>query len=143
LGRQLITFDVAGQLFGIDIAAIREIRAWQAVTRVPGIPSYMAGMANLRGAIVPVIDLAARLGWGESMAGPRHAIIVVETQLRGSATPNTCGLIVETVRDLADLGNTPLQTPPGDSSFIEGVAPAGDRLVMVLDLGAVMDPATF
>ena len=60
--RELITFEVAGQLFGLDIAAIREIRAWSPVTKMPGVPHYVAGVANLRGSILPVIDLAARLG---------------------------------------------------------------------------------
>jgi purine-binding chemotaxis protein CheW len=61
--RELITFEVGGQVFGLDIMAIREIRAWTPATRLPRVPHYVAGVVNLRGTVLPVIDLAARLGW--------------------------------------------------------------------------------
>ena len=61
--RELITFEVEGQLFGLDIMSIREIRAWTPTTRLPRVPHYMAGVVNLRGTVLPVINLAARLGW--------------------------------------------------------------------------------
>ena len=131
--RELITFEVAGQLFGLDIAAIREIRAWSPVTKMPGVPHYVAGVANLRGSILPVIDLAARLGWPSTQASDRNAIIVV---LIGG---QNCGLIVEAVSDLIAIDSDLLHPPPtlGDSaitSLIEGLAPIGDRMVLVLNL---------
>ena len=135
--RELISFEVAGQLFGIDITAIREIRAWSPLTRVPGVPPYVAGMANLRGSILPVIDLAARLGWEPTVPSERHAIIVV--QIAGKSA----GLIVESVSDLVDLREDTLQRPPSlddsqESTFIEGLAPIGDRMVLVLNLPALV-----
>lgn len=131
--RELITFEVGGQLFGLDIMAIREIRAWSPATRLPQVPHYVAGVVNLRGAVLPVIDLAARLGWPPTEASPRHAIIV--TQLAGQAR----GLIVESVSDIVNLPRDQMQPPPatGDDKvvpFIEGLAPIEDRMVMVLDL---------
>ena len=60
---EVITFGLAGQLFAIDIMTVREIRAWCPVTRLPRVPHYVVGVVNLRGAVLPVIDLAARLGW--------------------------------------------------------------------------------
>lgn len=60
--REYITFEVGGQLFGIDIMAIREIRAWTPVTKLSRVPHYVAGVVNLRGTVLPVVDLAARLG---------------------------------------------------------------------------------
>ena len=131
--RELITFEVAGQLFGLDIASIREIRAWSPVTRMPGVPHYVAGVANLRGSILPVIDLAARLGWPSTQASDRNAIIVV---LIGG---QNCGLIVEAVSDLVAIDGDLLHPPPslGDSaitSLIEGLAPIGERMVLVLNL---------
>ena len=131
--RKLISFEVAGQLFGLDITAIREIRAWSPVTRMPGVPHYVAGMANLRGAILPVIDLAARLGWAKTEADERHAIIVVHNNGK------SCGLIVESVSDLVQLDADALQPPPGIGDdaitvFIEGLAAIDDRMVMVLNL---------
>ena len=135
--RKLISFEVAGQLFGLDITAIREIRAWSPVTRMPGVPDYIAGMANLRGAIVPVMDLAARLGWERTVASERNAIIVVHS------AGKSCGLIVESVSDLVELPAETLQSPPalGDAAitaFIEGLAPLADRMVMVINLAELI-----
>lgn len=131
--REFITFEVGGQLFGLDIMAIREIRAWTPTTRLPRVPSYVAGVVNLRGTVLPVIDLAARLGWVATEASPRHAIIV--TQLGGQSR----GLIVDSVSDIVTIAADALQPPPVTSSdgvvpFIEGLAAIDDHMVMVLDL---------
>src|SRR6476620_956534 len=95
--RELITFEVADQMFGIDIMAIREIRAWSPTARLPRVPAYVAGVVNLRGTVLPVVDLAARLGWEATEATPRHAIIV--TQYAGQAR----GLIVDSVSDIVTV----------------------------------------
>ncbi|MEY4721480.1 MAG: hypothetical protein RIQ46_1205 [Pseudomonadota bacterium] len=134
--RELITFEVEGQLFGIDIMAIREIRAWTPVTRLPRVPHYVAGVVNLRGTVLPVVDLAARLGWRATEATPRHAIIVV--QIQGQAR----GFIVDSVSDIVTLAENALQPPPATSDtaivpFLEGLAAIEDRMVMVLNLGAL------
>ena len=131
--REFITFEVGGQLFGLDIMAIREIRAWTPVTKLPRVPHYVAGVVNLRGTVLPVVDLAARLGWQETEATPRHAIIV--THFAGQAR----GLIVDTVSDIVTIAADALQAPPTTSSdgvvpFIEGLAAIDDQMVMVLDL---------
>lgn len=134
--RELITFEVEGQLFGLDIMAIREIRAWTPVTRLPSVPTYVAGVVNLRGTVLPVIDLAARLGWDPTEATPRHAIIV--TQIGGQAR----GLIVDSVSDIVTIAQDALQPPPaaseeGIADFLEGLAISDDRMILVLDLAAL------
>ncbi|HXD03693.1 MAG TPA: chemotaxis protein CheW, partial [Novosphingobium sp.] len=113
--RELITFEVEGQLFGLDVMAIREIRAWTPVTRLPGVPHYVAGVVNLRGTVLPVIDLAARLGWEAVEPTPRHAIIV--TQIGSRQT----GLIVESVSDIVAINLDTLQPPPStaDSNVVQ------------------------
>ncbi len=140
--RELITFEVGGQVFGIDIMAIREIRAWTPSTRLPHVPHYVAGVVNLRGTVLPVIDLAARLGWESTEPTPRHAIIV--TQLGNQA----CGLIVDSVSDIVTVSSEAMQPPPvtaNDSiiTFLEGLAAIDDRMVMVLHLAALGDGAEF
>jgi purine-binding chemotaxis protein CheW len=130
---ELITFEVAGQLFGLDIMAIREIRAWTPATKLPQVPHYVTGVVNLRGTVLPVIDLAARLGWPATETTARHAIIVV--QLGGQ----TLGLIVESVSDIVDLPEEALQPPPTTGQddvvlFLRGLAALDERMVMVLDL---------
>lgn len=132
--REYITFEVGGQLFGLDIMAIREIRAWTPVTKLPRVPHYVAGVVNLRGTVLPVVDLAARLGWQVTEATPRHAIIV--TQVGGQAR----GLIVDSVSDIITIAADALQPPPSTSQdgivpFIEGLAAIDETMVMILDLG--------
>lgn len=141
--RELITFEVAGQIFALDIMAIREIRAWTPVTPMPRVPHYVAGVVNLRGTVLPVIDLAARLGWPATEATPRHAIIVCQV---GSQSQ---GLIVDSVSDIVALQADALQPPPHAGRddvipFLEGLVAIEERMVMVLDLqslSASADPA--
>ena len=134
---ELITFGIAGQRFGIDIMAVREIRAWSPVTRLPRVPDYVAGVVNLRGAVLPVADLAARLGWAPTEATPRNPIIVIEhdSQLRG--------LIVHDVADIVAIDQGSLQQPDtagheAITHFLAGIAPLGEDMVMVLDLNRLM-----
>lgn len=134
--RELITFEVADQIFGIDIMAIREIRAWSPTARLPRVPAYVAGVVNLRGTVLPVVDLAARLGWEPTEATPRHAIIV--TQYAGQAR----GLIVDSVSDIVTVPSETLQPPPsmaqdGVVPFLEGLAAIDEQMVMVLNLQAL------
>lgn len=134
MNTELITFEVAGQLFGLDIMTIREIRAWTPSTRLPQVAPYVAGVVNLRGTVLPVIDLAARLGWPATQPTPRHAIIVARL---GS---QTFGLIVDSVSDIVALPDDALQAPPQTGQdddvvlFLQGLAALDDRMVMVLDL---------
>ena len=139
--RELITFEVEGQVFGLDIMSIREIRAWPPTTRLPRVPHYVAGVVNLRGTVLPVVDLAARLGWRATEPTPRHAIIV--TQLGQQVG----GWIVDSVSDIVTVPDQTLQAPPpgvGNDSvvpFLEGLAAIEDKMVMVLNLFALSDGA--
>ena len=134
--RELITFEVEGQVFGIDIMSIREIRAWTPTTRLPRVPHYVAGVVNLRGAVLPVVDLAARLGWSPTEPTQRHAIIVTQIGTQIS------GWIVDAVSDIVTIGEADLQPPPatgqdGLNAFIDGLAAIDGRMVMVLNLAAL------
>lgn len=131
--RQLITFQIGEQYLGVDIMAIREIRAWTPTTLLPHVPEHVRGVVNLRGTVLPVIDLASLLGWGLTEPTARHVIIVVRIggQLQG--------LIVDSVNDIVSIDNDGMQPPPnvGDSattSYLEGIASVEDRMVMVLAL---------
>lgn len=134
---ELITFGISGQLFGLDIMAIREIRAWSPVTRLPRVPDYVAGVVNLRGAVLPVIDLSMRLGWPPTETTSRNPIIV--TMIDGQSR----GLIVHDVNDIVSIDPATLQHPDTIAQdqitmFLQGVAPIGDDMVMVLDLTRLM-----
>ncbi len=135
--RELITFEVEGQVFGLDIMSIREIRAWSPTTRLPRVPHYVAGVVNLRGTVLPVIDLAARLGWRPTEPTPRHAIIV--TQLGAQVG----GWIVDSVSDIVTVPDNTLQPPPPAAGadtvvpFLDGLAAIEDHMVMVLNLATL------
>lgn len=136
--QQVITFEVEDQIFGVDIMCIREIRAWTPTTRLPHVPHYVAGVVNLRGTVLPVFDLAARLGWRTTEPMSRHVIIVTEVagQYRG--------LIVDSVSDIVTIPDDALQPPPstaGDSvvPFLNGLAALSERMVMLLNLASLTD----
>jgi len=130
---QFITFQIGEQYLGVDIMAIREIRAWTPTTLLPHVPAHVRGVVNLRGTVLPVIDLAARLGWGSTDPTARHVIIVVRIndQLQG--------LIVDAVNDIVTIDEAALQPPPNlsdnaASECLDGIASVEDRMVMILAL---------
>jgi purine-binding chemotaxis protein CheW len=133
MSRQFITFQIGEQYLGVDIMAIREIRAWTPTTLLPHVPEHVRGVVNLRGTVLPVIDLAARLGWGLTDPTARHVIIVVRIndQLQG--------LIVDAVNDIVTLDEATLQPPPNLSDnaatdCLDGIASVEDRMIMILAL---------
>lgn len=138
--QQLITFSVGDQTLGADIMAIREIRAWSPATPVPNSAPHVRGVVNLRGVILPVIDLSARFGWGVTEPTGRHVIIVVRigSQLHG--------LIVDAVSDIVSVDPANLQPMPeeagsGADAFVDGVVVVGDRLILQLDLARLSESA--
>jgi purine-binding chemotaxis protein CheW len=142
VAHQLITFHLGGQSFGLDIMAIREIRAWTPATRLPNVPDYVAGVVNLRGTVLPVVDLAARLGWGPVSPTDRHVIIVAQIagQLRG--------IIVDAVSDIITVQDEDLQPAPSTGTesstpYLDGMIALEDRMVMVLDLPGLTSDIDF
>jgi len=134
--QQFITFQIGEQVLGIDIMAVREIRAWSPTTALPHVANHVRGVVNLRGTVLPVMDLRARLGWGETDPSARHVIMVVRVneQLQG--------LIVDAVNDIVTIDEANLQPPPdvsGDrlGEIIRGLASIEDRMVMILALEAL------
>jgi purine-binding chemotaxis protein CheW len=140
MSRQLITFEIGDRRLGIDIMAIREIRAWSPTTPLPNVPAHVRGVVNLRGVVLPVIDLSQRLGWGTTEPSARHVIIVVRIgdQLQG--------IVVDAVSDIVTLGAEDCQPVPdvGDAAaaaYLEGIATLDDRLIMILALDRLSDPS--
>lgn len=136
MARQLITFDLGGQSFGMDVMAIREIRAWTPTARVPHAPAFMVGVVNLRGTALPVLDLSSLMGWQVTAPTERHVIIVVEI------AGHFCGLIVDAVSDIVTARDEDIQPPPATASlgkvaFLEGVVTCDERMVMIIDRAAM------
>ncbi len=130
---QFITFRSDQQEFGADIMMIREIRGWTETTPLPHAPDYVRGVINLRGVVLPVIDLKARLGRDRTDANAKHVIIVVK------AAERTMGLLVDAVSDIltttsADIQPTPELARDSQSEFVEGIAVLDQRMVTILSM---------
>lgn len=141
MARQLITFQLGEQVLGIDIMAIREIRAWSPATPLPNVPPYVRGVVNLRGVVLPVLDLRHRIGWGATEPTARHVIIVVR------AGEQLQGLIVDAVNDIVAISPEDVQPLPevgdgGAPSFLEGLVTIDDRMITVVALEHLVDSAT-
>lgn len=135
--RGVVAVRIGAQEFALDIMAVREIRGWTAPTPLPWAPAYVPGMIDLRGVIIPVIDLGARLGL--PAAAPTALSVVVVVQVRDRLT----GLLVDGVSDLMTLEAGRLQpTPatggPAPEEIVQGVFEADGRILAVIALEAVV-----
>ena len=135
--RALIAFRVGPQEFCVDIMAVREIRRWTPATPLPHAPAYIRGVVNLRGAVLPVVDLGARLGLPPSEPTHRHAIIVAQVGQQ------VIGLLVDAVSDILTVGDEAIQPPPDVAServraFVRGLLAIGGRLVSLVSLDQVL-----
>jgi purine-binding chemotaxis protein CheW len=134
--RQFISFTIGDEEYGVDIMAIREIKGWTATTELPNTPDYMRGVINLRGAIIPILDLRARFGAGLTEAQARHVIIVVAVRQR------VVGILVDGVADIITVAVGDIQPIPeldhGDTSdFLTGLVTVDGRMVALLDLNTL------
>jgi len=130
---QLVTFDVAGEEFAVDILAVREINRMMSLTRVPNCPPEVEGVINLRGKIIPVIDLRRRFGMDQTEHSQDSRIVVVEVNER------VVGFIVDRVHEVLRIEKSIVEPAPEmvcsiDSDFIAGVGKLQDRLVILLDV---------
>jgi purine-binding chemotaxis protein CheW len=138
--RKLIAFRVGRQEFCIDVAMVREIRGWTAATALPRAPRYLRGVINLRGAVLPIVDLALRLGLPGPAPTARNVIIVVQINQR------QIGLLVDAVSDIltASDGNI-LPSPDVPSAlvktFVRGLLPVDGRMISLISLDQMLPDA--
>jgi purine-binding chemotaxis protein CheW len=135
---QYLTFALAGELFAIPILAVQEIRGWEAISRTPRSPDYVLGVMNLRGAVIPIIDLRARLGMATSERTSTSVVIVVRVETSAGAAV-TVGCLVDAVSDVISVGldaerPTPSACGRVETHFLAGMATVDKQLVMLLDL---------
>ncbi len=137
--RELITFKVAEQFFSVDIMAVREIRGWSPPTPLPQSPPYVTGVINLRGQILPIVDMAARLGLSPAEPTARHVIIVVSIDGR------LVGVLVDAVCDIIAIAPEALQPAPdltgeAAAAFVAGLVTDEDRLISLIALDHLIPP---
>lgn len=135
--RELIAFRIGEQEFCVDIRAVREIRGWAPATPLPQSPAYVRGVINLRGAVLPIVDLSCRLGLGSAVPSARHVIIVARVGLR------TVGLLVEAVSDILTFSEEMIQPTPDIAcetvrSFVKGVIPVDGRMISLIALDGLL-----
>ncbi|WP_426958714.1 chemotaxis protein CheW [Muricoccus radiodurans] len=138
--RELISFRIGAQEFCVDIMAVREIRGWTPATPLPHAPAYVRGVINLRGAVLPIVDLAERLGLPPSEPSQRHVIIVAQVGKQ------VLGLLVDAVSDILTVGDAVIQPPPDVAServrlFVRGLLAIDQRMVSLISLDRVLPAA--
>ena len=138
---ELLTFRTGNHEYSVDIMSVREIRGWTRATSLPHAPNYVRGVINLRGTVLPVVDLSMRLGLETDEPSDRNVIIVVDILGR------TVGMRVDAVSDILSVPRSSLQAPPGmsadeDQSFVSALTIIEGRMVRVLDLVSVLPPGT-
>lgn len=133
---QVLSFRLGEETYGVDILAVKEIRGWAPVTRIPQSSDHMLGVLNLRGAIVPIMDLRRLF----SLASAEFTAITVVIVM-SIATPNghrECGIVVDAVSDVVDIPPdsikpTPALSGQANNDFIAGLAHVEDRMLILLD----------
>jgi len=130
---QFLAFKLADELFAIEILRVQEIRGITPITPIPNAPHYIRGVMNLRGTIVPVIDLRMRFGLGEAEYNRFTVIIVVRLGSR------IIGLVVDAVSDVLDVAPGDIEAPPDlgariDTSYLNGMVQRGDQIILLLNL---------
>ena len=139
--RQYLTFSLGQELLAMPIAPIREIIEFNGLTDIPLTPAFLRGVINLRGAVVPVIDLSVRFGRQETQIGRRTCVVIVEVTLEDGLYP--LGVIVDSVSEVLDVEAGSIEARPGfgaglRSDFVSGMLNIGGKFVVVLDMNCVL-----
>jgi purine-binding chemotaxis protein CheW len=139
-GNQYLSFVLGKEEYGIDILKVQEIRGYSAITAIPNTPAYIRGVINLRGAVVPIVDLRAKFGLAATEYDKFTVIIVVTIGTR------VAGLVVDAVSDVLNVSRSDVEPTPEfgaavDTSFITGMAKVADKLVLLLDIDRVVASA--
>ena len=144
---QFLSFVLAGEEYAVDILRVKEIIEYDSLTRVPAMPPAVRGVINLRGRVVPVLDLALRFGLPESVITPRSCIVMLE--LRGEDGPIVMGIITDAVSEVLDLAADQIQPPPSfgtavAAEFLDGMAETTNRkFVMLLNIDRALGTDAF
>lgn len=137
---QLIAFSIGDQTYGVEITTVREIRAWNGATPLPNTRDYVRGVINLRGTIVPIFDLRARFGDGQTSPTKTHVVVVM------SVGEKWIGMLVDAVSDILTVDRGDIHAVPegntGDSELLSGIVTHDGKMVGLIDLPAVVSSKT-
>lgn len=141
-GRQFLSFVVDDEEYGVDILQVQEIRGWSKVTRIPNMPEYIRGVLNLRGAVVPIIDLRMRFGLPALEYGPTTVVVVL--RVRRAETTRDMGVVVDGVSEVYAVPVNSIRPPPDfgghiRSDFVQGLATLEEKMVILLDVDRLLN----
>ena len=133
---------MAAEEYGIDILKVQEIRGWEEITEIPNAPDFIKGVINLRGTIVPIVDLRLRFSIAAKEYGPLTVVIVVKEHVGDKE--KVVGLVVDAVSDVYTINNDDARTAPEfhdsqDNDFVDRLVNVGDKMVILLDLPKIID----
>lgn len=136
-GSQFLTFQLGEELYGVDILRVQEIKGYTAVTKIPNTPAHIKGVLNLRGTIVPIVELRTKFGM-ETIDYTMFTVIVVVV-----VREKIMGLVVDAVSDVLNIDKQDIQPPPQfgakvDVSFLNGIGKSGDKLIALLDMDRLL-----
>ncbi len=134
---QYLTFQLGDEIYGIEILKVQEIKGWEGATPLPNRPEYIRGIMNLRGAIVPILDLRRRFSMPEVAFTPYTVVVVVHVRGR------TIGMIVDSVSDVVNFQAEDVRSAPDfgssiDTAFIQGLIPLEDEMIILLNIDEML-----
>lgn len=138
---QFLTFLSGSEVFGIGILRIKEIKEYSTVTTIPMMPEYVKGVINLRGNVVPIIDLSVRFGRGKSTISKRSCVIIVEVEHEDESIE--IGILVDAVNEVVDIPGTAIEPAPTFGAkiridFIQGIGKLENQFVILLNVNRVL-----
>jgi purine-binding chemotaxis protein CheW len=139
---QFLTFMLAGEEYGVDILRVQEIKGWESTTEIPNTPEYIQGVMNLRGTIVPIVDLRCRFDLEKIEYTNMTVVIVLKT--KAGDTEKTIGFVVDAVSDVYNIDEEQLKPSPdfGNSvstEFVRGLATVDEKMLILLDIDHLVD----
>jgi purine-binding chemotaxis protein CheW len=140
---QVLSFVLGNEEYGVDILRVQEIKGWERTTSIPNTPDYVMGVINLRGSVVPIVDLRVRFGITELSYNDTTVVIIVRSE-DSSSCQKIIGIVVDGVSDVYALNNTELQPIPEmrgnvSSQYINGLATVADKMVIVLHVDRLIN----
>ena len=135
--RQVVVFDLNEEAYGVDISQVREIIRMQEITRVPRAPEFVEGVINLRGKVIPVVDLRARFSMPSTERTDEHGIVVVDVD------GQDIGMVVDAVTEVSRTPSDSIEPPSSvittdDSEYLTGIVKTDDKLIILLDIAKVI-----
>lgn len=145
---QFLTFILGDETFGIDILRVQEIKGWEETTKIPNMPEYVKGVIDLRGVVIPIVDLRQKFGM-EFLSYDTSTVVIIVQVKRSDNTIKSVGLVVDSVSDVEDIDLSKLQASPQfiesrtESEYITGLATLNNKMIIILSVDDLVNAGLF